>query len=114
MGAVQDSILDHLFDLMVHTAIEGQRCPTNDQLPDHSLPALARAGKVRIEVFERNWRVVTILVGPHAGKQTSRGSVRPEAKPYIVIDASSAPRRTSIPSRHRQKPWRPGDPRPGG
>ena len=31
---------------------------------------LARGGKIRIDVYPHNWRVVTILMGPYAGKET--------------------------------------------
>ena len=103
-----------LFQRLCDCAIRGERCPTADQLAGLPPPSeLAHAGKIRIEVFARNWRVVTILTGPHAGKSTMRdpAGVR-GAKPYRVIDGSSLTTRGSIPPEQRRAPWKPGDPKP--
>lgn len=70
-------------------AVNNERCPQNSPhgplTPGHTTE-LARTGKIRIEVFRGNWRVVTILVGPNRGKQTApepSGAIRP----YMVIDS---------------------------
>jgi hypothetical protein len=79
---------DAVFALVEASAARGDRCPTNADLPfgcKNALPALAREGKIRIEVYSRNWRVVTILVGPHRGKKTKAPPVG-VGEPYVVID----------------------------
>jgi hypothetical protein len=78
-----------VFDLLVRAACDGIRCPTNDDLGANrgaALNALTRSGAIRVEVYERNYRVVEILKGDHAGKRTAE---HPGArKPYRVIDAN--------------------------
>lgn len=104
---------DKLFDRICEIAERGERCPTNEHLPPNGLSDLAREGRIRIEIFDRNWRIVTILVGAHAGKSTMRGPhIRPDAKPYVTIDAGSPPRRATIPADQRREPWKPGTRRP--
>jgi hypothetical protein len=92
---------DKLFDRICAIAAAGERCPKNTEIDGVGLSQLARAGKIRIEVFNRNWRIVTILSGEHAGKQTARGPNPVGARPYITIDAK-APRRTDMPPRIKQ------------
>ena len=49
------------------------------------VPALCRQGKIRVEIYDRNYRVVVILQGPHKGKRTL---AHPHAKkPWRTIDA---------------------------
>lgn len=102
---------DKLFDRIAAIAAVGDRCPTNQHIDGVGLCQLARAGKIRIEVFNRNWRVVTILSGEHAGKQTSRGQNPVGARPYVTIDTKSGPRRSDMPPQVRL-PWTPGTPKP--
>jgi hypothetical protein len=67
--------MEQIFTLLEKAALAGARCVTNDQLPKGGQAAareLARRGKIRIEVSGHNWRTVTILVGPNAGKSTAR------------------------------------------
>lgn len=85
--------LERTYALIEQAAIKGERCPQNDPhgpLSSDLVSALARAGRVRIEVYVHNFRVVTILTGPNAGKQTARPP-RPKGAqrrdPYKVIDA---------------------------
>jgi len=61
------------FEVLEAAAIEGRRCPANgaEGLVDKAASALARAGHIRIEVAGKNWRIVHILTGPHAGKHTA-------------------------------------------
>ena len=58
------------FDLVVARAVAGARCPENDEVGSNIMPQLARDGKIKIKVYALNWRVVTIMEGPHAGKTT--------------------------------------------
>lgn len=65
---------DATFDMLVLAAIKGERCPQSypfGPFHSHVTSALAKAGRIRIEIFKYNWRVITIMEGPHAGKQTA-------------------------------------------
>lgn len=76
---------DELFAIVERAAVEGRRCPTIDQLPYRTplLADLARAGRIRIEVYSLNWRVVQITEGPNYGKRTAE---RPRGgEPYVII-----------------------------
>lgn len=86
-----------------------ERCPQNDQIPSAAFSALARAGRIRVMVFRKNYRVVEILIGPQAGKRTADAPDRRIGEtPYMVIDAKSPPSRKDIPKHQRQEPWKPG------
>jgi hypothetical protein len=77
-----------VFDLVLKAAIAGDRCPQNDELGTRgaaTLRDLARAGRIRIEVSSLNWRQVTILEGPHRGKQTAKNPHK-ATRVYLVID----------------------------
>lgn len=67
---ISDTAIEKLFDQLVVIAEASERCPTNDKINTDALRALVRYGRVRIEVFRENWRVVTILTGQSAGKST--------------------------------------------
>jgi hypothetical protein len=53
-------------------ALQSARCPENGMLPggSASVVALARAGRIRIHIAQKNFRVVELLSGPNAGKRT--------------------------------------------
>lgn len=74
-----------LFEVLVEAACAGARCPSNDQLPHRArLGGLCRAGLIRCEIYEKNWRVVEIRHGEHAGKRTAE---HPGGrKPYRIVD----------------------------
>jgi len=73
-------------------ALAGERCPMLDQgLNQRALTELAREGKLAIEISARNWRRVTIQVGPNAGKSTA-GNPLPKASVYLTIDKSGTRR----------------------
>jgi len=61
------------FGLLSHAASEGRRCPTNGEVRGgHAMfRVLADAGKIKVGVYARNWRVVEIFVGPSAGCVTA-------------------------------------------
>lgn len=67
------SFLDKAFSALEAAAAKGERCPQNspDGIISDDISELARLGRVRSEIFAHNWRVVTILTGPHAGKKTA-------------------------------------------
>lgn len=83
------AIMDKAFPLLEQAAIAGERCPqSRPHGPLHTAATglLARAGKIRVEIFSLNWRVVTILEGPHKGKHTARCPHGGSGKPYKVIE----------------------------
>lgn len=95
--------LQFIFDWLVRCAANELRCPTADQIRDElaraGLPhgkgtapttALAFMGRIRVHVHARNWRVVEILDGPHAGQQT-KGAPNGHAC-YLVIDRAGSRR----------------------
>ena len=64
---------DEVFRLLELAAIAGERCPKSKPygpLPGELTQALVAEGRIRVEIFAENWRVVTILTGPHAGAST--------------------------------------------
>jgi hypothetical protein len=96
--------LDRAFALLVECAVKGERCPTSAGPDAHHLlsggeiSALARAGRIRSEVSGRNFRQVTVLTGPHAGKKTAPNPNK-NARVYIVMDGAGTKRDVS--SDHR-------------
>lgn len=77
---------DEAFAMLEQAAMAGERCPKAKTAGLTSIltSALARAGKIQIDVYPHNWRVVTILVGPNAGKATM-GAPNPHWRPYLTI-----------------------------
>lgn len=72
--AVTQAVLDRNYALIEAAAIKGERCPQSKPhgpLDGAAPAALARAGRIRLEVFVHNWRVVTIMEGEHKGKTTA-------------------------------------------
>lgn len=71
------SKLEDCFALLEKCAVVGERCPFNFATGGHplmsgaTLTLLARAGRIRVEIGQKNWRVVTILRGNHAGAHTA-------------------------------------------
>ena len=88
---IRPADLDRAFKTVEAAALRGERCPLNSKngvvagLQHGALPALARAGRVRIEVYPHNWRVVEIIAGPHRGRCTARPPNH-AWRPYRVID----------------------------
>jgi hypothetical protein len=83
------SICDLVFASLERIALAGQRCPMNDDIRGGSatMMALARDGRILIEVAGKNFRQITILTGPHAGLKTmpppaTAGGV---CKPFLTI-----------------------------
>lgn len=84
------------FDELVRCALAGERCPVTaregtDGLSSEAVRNLARSGHILIEIYPRNFRRITILKGPHAGKSTRPPNNR-AWRPYIVIDATGSKR----------------------
>lgn len=79
------------FALIERAAIKGDRCPTNISMdnPDGTLrsgitSALLKEGRIKIEVYAHNWRVVEISIGPNAGKRT-KAPPNEKLKPYLTL-----------------------------
>lgn len=77
---------DRSFALIEAAAVKGARCPANlangGTIPGAHISQLVKDGRIRVEIYALNYRVITILKGPHAGKST-RGAPR-DQKPYLV------------------------------
>lgn len=88
----KEKMMEEAFALLENAAAHGERCPMNDQLPSGHwiMPALARAGWIRTEIYTANFRVVTILRGEHAGKKTAPPP-GPARRPYKTVDRYTAP-----------------------
>lgn len=93
--------LDRAFLLLETAARNGERCPhtartENVQGERRQIPGLApgtttvlaERGLIRVEIFSRNFRRITILVGEHAGRSTADHPFGALAKPYRVLDNS--------------------------
>lgn len=77
--------LKETFDLLVKCAVNGERCPLShwDRVPSQppiaapdlvsseAINKLAHQGQILIEISGRNWRTITILVGPNKGRKTA-------------------------------------------
>ena len=108
MAKISDKMLRRVFALVEASAVNNERCP---QLQPHgvlsfaeniAILALARAGRLRIEIFAHNWRVVTICEGPHRGKHTMRSPYKGGGQPYKVIQKGDAlPSQRQAPSAPR-------------
>jgi|SRR6185437_5763477 len=78
------------FAILERAAVSGARCPKTGErgLTSTLTGDLARAGKIRIDVYPHNFRVVTILSGSHAGKSTMPAP-NPKWRPYLTIDTEN-------------------------
>lgn len=66
--------IDEAFALFEAAAVAGERCPMTypyGPIPTAATDALIASGHIRSMVYGRNYRVVEILKGPHAGKSTA-------------------------------------------
>lgn len=64
---------DKVFEILVAAAIAGGPCPKNHPhgpLCPYAVKTLMRERRIRSDLIGRAFRQITILVGPHAGKQT--------------------------------------------
>jgi len=78
--------MDQTFALLERAAIAGERCPLNSPfgpVDSTTITALARKGRIRVEVYRHNWRVVTLAEGPHKGKRTKE--CPSGGKPYRAV-----------------------------
>ena len=109
-AAPTPSRLEAVFARLEAAAIAGDRCPENgcDGVRSDMISALARAGRIKVAISGHNYRTVTILTGPHAGKST-----RPDptgAHVWKVIGTETRVQvRRDVPTKARM---RPSPPRP--
>jgi hypothetical protein len=85
---ISEAELDRQFGLLEQAAKRGERCPQSGNfgpLKSAATTALARAGRIRIEIYAHNWRVVEILTGRHAGKRTMPTPYKGSGRPYMTI-----------------------------
>lgn len=92
--------IERTFEAIVAAAVAGERCPQEYReghpgLPSGATTKLVQAGRVKIEVCGKNWRVAEILEGPHTGKRTQAPPF-PNSGPYLVRDASGSVRMDHI------------------
>jgi hypothetical protein len=75
------------FEMLERIALAGDRCPTagTDGLTSQLTSDLARRGDLRIDVYAKNYRVITILTGPNAGRHTALPA-NPKLKPYLTVE----------------------------
>jgi hypothetical protein len=72
-GAPSEKRIAADFGRIEEAAARGDRCPQNypdGPLQRKTIPILFNRGMIRSAVYPKNFRVVTILVGPYAGKST--------------------------------------------
>lgn len=90
---MQERLADPMYSAdflrIVSAAVAGERCPMNEALAA-PIQRLTRAGLIRVEVFNRNFRLAIVLAGPHAGKQTQAPPLLAgkAQHPYLVSDAT--------------------------
>jgi hypothetical protein len=108
MSKIPQEVLDRVFVLLEAAAVKGERCPQHEphgpltNVENRALPELARAGRIRIELYALNWRVVVISEGPNRGKNTMLAPGKGTRKPYRVIMKGDPP-----PPSQRRQPWSP-------
>ena len=84
------------FAAIERAALKDERCPTNISMENPAgtlrsgiTTALVKEGKIRIEVYAQNYRVIEILTGPNAGKRT-KAPPNKAWKPYRVLPGTEA------------------------
>ncbi len=84
------------FIAIERAAVAGERCPLNGThgVTKYAVLALAKAGRIRIDIYAHNWRVVTILTGPNAGKTTAKPLLNTR-HPYVTVTKEGTIRRPS-------------------
>lgn len=81
--------LEACFRTLVAAAVAGRRCPENGQegVSSDLTTALARAGRIRVEISTRNYRRIVILTGEHSGKATAADPTG--GQPWKIIGKST-------------------------
>ena len=82
------STQDRCFAILEAAAVKRERCPTGPELrvlgvSGANTGILAKAGRIRVEVYGKNWRVIEIMEGPHKGARTME--CPDGSKPYRIV-----------------------------
>lgn len=108
MVTIYPKTYDRVFKLLENCAVNGERCPQKEPhgilstVENIAIADLARAGRIRVEIFAHNWRVVTICEGPHRGKKTAPSPYKGGGIPYKVIEKDDVlPSQRGVPSEPR-------------
>jgi len=96
--------LEDTFNLIVETALHKWRCPDNGRINSSQLTALARQGRLRIDISGRSYRTVYILSGPHTGLSTAPDPDSGRVFKSIGTVSTSTARRQQYPKQPRQQP----------
>ena len=102
--------MDETFALLERTAVAGERCPLNSPfgpVDSTTITMLARRGRIKVEVYRHNWRVVTLLEGAHKGKRTKECPAG--GKPYRVVSHDTVYLDPTPTERRRPGPSAPRD-----
>lgn len=94
MARVSERRQKEVWDELQRYAVAGLRCPPDAHIKERggeivgglirgAVNVLAHRGYIRVELFAHNFRRVTILKGPHAGKATASPTFG-SGKPYKV------------------------------
>ena len=67
----RQTAIDRTFAALVVAAVNGERCPKAPHLESDHIVSLAQAGRIKVDVHGKNWRVITIMWGKHAGASTA-------------------------------------------
>jgi len=86
--------IDAAFAALVQAALRDERAPTNKGSENPTgtmhrkiMSALLNEGRIRVEIYAKNWRVIEILTGPHAGKRT-KAPPNQNSRPYKILPRS--------------------------
>lgn len=91
-----------IYGILIKCCDERKRCPTLDQFAywfstttsSILISRMAKAGILRVEITNKNYRTVWICAGPHAGKSTL-----PPANPtraYVVLGPARPAERRGV------------------
>ena|SRR5581483_9453837 len=108
--------VEQAYKAILTAALAGTRCPQDARYGHSGLPSgattkLVHDGRLKIEVYGKNWRVAEIVGGEHAGKRTQEPPFQ-NAGPYLVRDASGSHRCDHIARAVSRRRGAPSAPRP--
>lgn len=90
-------VVERCFAVLEAAAVAGRRCPGNDTgaVSSDLVGMLARAGRIKVEIYALNFRVVEIMTGPNAGRRT-KARPHDSSPPWKVIDKNGSHTDTSV------------------
>lgn len=82
--------LDAAFAILERAAVARARCPISSgpdegELKSRHFSALAKEGRILVEISSKNWRRITILTGLHKGKSTAPNPEK-GSRVYQIVD----------------------------